>query len=126
MYKAEISNSGGSSFKVKTGRAELIVDTNGQGITPPAVFLASLGSCIGVYLRKYIDGAKLPVPSFSVTIEGELDKKAPVSFRYIKATVGMGGYIPDERRKSAILDFVKNCPIHNTIKLSPRVDIVIS
>lgn len=39
------------------------------------------------------------------------------SFRDLK------GAVLDERRRKALLEFVKNCPVHNTLKVNPLVDI---
>ena len=53
MYKVTIESYGESGFVVKSADYEFIIDNKGKGITPPDTFLASLGSCIGVYIRKY-------------------------------------------------------------------------
>ncbi len=123
MYHVEVVNEGGSTFNVKSKDHELVVDTKGGGMTPPDVLLASLGSCIGVYVRKYAEGAKLALSGFRVDVSAELSKDAPVSFRAINVSINIAGAALDDRRKRALLDFIKNCPIHNTLKDPPEVDI---
>lgn len=126
MYKVEVLNDGGSAFMAKTKDCEFVIDTNGSGVTPPDALLASLGSCVGVYIRKYADGAKINVGNFKVTVESDLGKEAPFRFKTIKVNVELGTLALDDRRKKALLDFIKNCPVHNTLKSAPAVDIVIA
>lgn len=123
MYSVEITNNGSSEFKAKSKDYEFVIDTKGQGITPPDTLLASLGSCIGVYLRKYAENAKLPLPEFNIKLEAEFSREAPACFRNIAVTLDLKGAQLDERRKKALLDFIRNCPVHNTLEASPRVEI---
>jgi len=126
MYQVEVINGGGSAFKIKSKDSEFIVDTKPGGITPPDMLLASLGSCIGVYIRKYAEGAKLAIGGFRVTVVGELSKETPHCFRAINVAIDIPDAGLDDRRKRAMLHFIKNCPVHNTLKSAPEVDIKIS
>ena len=126
MYRTQISNMGGYAFKVKAKGGEFDVDMHGSaGVTPPDVLLASIGSCIGVYIRKYVDGAKLTLPEFEVTVEAEFTKEPPACFKQINVSVDLKGATLDERRRKAILEFAKNCPVHNTLKGNPEINIVL-
>ena len=126
MYHVEISSSAGSAFRVKSKDYEFVIDTKGSGVTPPDTLLARLGSCIGVYLRKYAEGAGLPINDFTVTLDADLSKEAPVSFRSIRARIDLKGFQLDERRKQALLGFIKNCPVGNTLKANPAVDVTVA
>ncbi|MFA4887982.1 MAG: OsmC family protein [Candidatus Omnitrophota bacterium] len=125
MYHVDITNSGDYSFKVKAKGYEFMVDAKGNGMTPPDTLLASLGTCVGVYLRKYAEGAGLLLPEFSVSVGAEFSKEAPVFFKKIQLNVDLKGAQIDERRLKAVHEFIKNCPVHNTIKNSPEVEIKI-
>ena len=125
MYRVDITNAGDYSFKVKSKDYEFIVDTKGKGITPPDALLASLGTCVGVYLRKYTEGAKLALPEFNVSVDADFSKETPVCFRRININVDLKGTQLDDRRLKAMQEFVKNCPVHNTIKNNPEVEIKI-
>ena len=109
MYKVEVSSEGAYRFNVKSKDYEFTVDADGKGVTPPDALLASLGSCVGVYIRKYADGAKLDLGSFKITVESDLGKESPYYFRQINVTVDIEGAQMDERRKNALLAFIKNC-----------------
>ncbi len=125
MYRVDISSEKEYNFKVKSDGYEFIIDAKEGAITPPAALLAALGSCIGVYMRKYAVSAKLPLGSFSLSAEAELTKEAPFRFSTINVTVDLKGAQLDERRRQAMLEFVKNCPVHNTMKNDPVVQVTI-
>jgi len=125
MYKVEVAAKGEYHFNVKSKDSEMTVDVKGSAMTPPDTLLASLGSCIGVYIRKYAEGAKLPLGEFTITVESDLGKESPYYFRRIAVSVDLKGAIADEKRRSALLEFIKNCPVHNTLRNSPAVDIAI-
>jgi uncharacterized OsmC-like protein len=125
MYSVEITNAGSSEFKVKSKDYEFVVDTKGRGVTPPDALLVSLASCVGVYVRKYFEGAKLDIPAFKIRAEAEFAKEPPVCFRQIQVRVELAGTPLDERRKTGLLEFIKNCPVHNTLHVDPVVEITI-
>ncbi len=123
MYHVDITNAGGYSFKVKSKDYEFIVDAKGKGVTPPDTLLAGLGTCVGVYLRKYAEGAKLTLPAFSVSVSADFSKEEPVCFRKIGVEIDLKGTQIDERRLKAAHEFIKNCPVHQTMKNNPEVEI---
>lgn len=125
MYSVEISNKNESLFKVRSKDYEFLVDTNGKGVTPPDALLASVGTCIGVYLRKYAEGAKMQLGAFTVKVEAEFSKD-PYCFKTIDVKVELKDMKPDERRIKAMLAFIRNCPVHNTLKANPDINIEIA
>jgi uncharacterized OsmC-like protein len=125
MYNVKISNEGAYKFDVKSGDYEFTVYLNGKGVTPPDALLASIGSCIGVYVRKYADGAKLALKDFEISVEADLGKTPPYYFRRIDVTIDLKGFELDQRRKTAMLEFMKNCPVHNTLKKNPDINIAL-
>ena len=119
MYHVDVTNTGDSKFKVASANGEFVVDTKSGGMTPPDVLLASVGSCIGVYIRKYCEGSKLPVTGFTITVDADFTKEPPICFKDIKVSIDLKGAAIDDRRKNALLEFIKNCPVHNTLKSNP-------
>ena len=126
MYKVEVINSGDSAFKVSAEGYEFSIDTKGKAASPPAVLLASLGSCVGVYIRKYCEGSNIQLKEFTVKVEAEFSKEAPVCFKDIRVAIDLKGSGLDERRKASLLSFIKNCPVHNTLKADPRIEVTIT
>ena len=126
MYHVDVTNSGDSKFNVRSVNGEFTVDTKGGGMTPPDTLLASIGSCIGVYVRKYCEGSKLPVTGFAIAVDADFTKEPPYRFKDIKVSIDLKGAIIDDRRKKALLEFIKNCPVHNTLKNDPAFTINIA
>ena len=126
MYRIEILHKKDFIFSVKSGNHELAIDAKGkEGISPPDALLASIGSCLGVYIRKYAEGSGLTLENFSINVEAEFVKETPICFKIINVVVDLKNSALDERRKSALLEFIKNCPVHNTLKVNPQVEIKI-
>jgi len=125
MYSVDIINNGGSDFQILSEGHGFSLDAKGSGVSPSAAFLASLGACIGVYLRKYMDSAKIESKGFRVKVEAEFKKDPRYHFQDINVSIDLKGLDLEDRRKQALLRFVKNCPVHNTLESSPHVDISI-
>ena len=127
MYRVEVIHKKDFIFQANSGAHEFNIDAKGHdGITPPDTLLASLGSCIGVYIRKYSEGAKLGLDNFSVSLEAEFTKELPMRFGRIDVSIDLKGIVLDERRRAALLQFIKNCPVHNTIEGNPVVEVKLS
>lgn len=120
MYKVDISSKGDYLFNVKSKDYEFAIDIKGKGVTPPDALLASIGSCIGVYIRKYAEGARLDIRDVDISVQAEFTKEAPVRFSRIDVLIDLKGADIDDRRKAALLEFIKNCPVHNTVKNNPE------
>jgi uncharacterized OsmC-like protein len=100
------------------------VSTQGKGVTPPDALLASLGTCIGVFLRKYIEGTRLDLKEFTISVDADLTKEAPICFKKINVRIDLKGATVDEKRLKGMMQFIKNCPVHNTLESHPEVDVV--
>lgn len=125
MYSVDITNDADYLFRVKSKDYEFPVDIKGKGMTPPDVLLASVGTCVGVYLRKYAEGAKIDLGRFTVKAQAEFSKD-PLCFKKIDIKIDLGGQKFDEKRIKAMLAFIRNCPIHNTLKANPEIEIGIA
>ncbi|MDD5660259.1 MAG: OsmC family protein [Candidatus Omnitrophica bacterium] len=111
MYHVDISNSQDNLFNVRSKDYEFIIDLKGRGITPPEALLASLGTCVGVYLRKYAEGVKLTLPELAISVDADLSKETPICFRKIYVNVGLViFYVPrhvGKRIKPEYLDIAR-------------------
>ena len=123
MYKVRVSNDGTTKFNVETGNYEFIIDSEGNnGITPPDTLLASLASCMGVYIRKYCKNTNLDIKHFEIILKAELSIEKPIRFKEIHARIDFKGQIVDEMRQRSIIAFLKNCPVHNTLQNQPKIE----
>ena len=123
MYAVKITNNPDGSMSAASNDYTFAIDTQGKGITPPDTLLAALGSCIAVYLKKYMHASKLELKDFEIRLEADFCKEIPVCFRKISVTVDLKGFTLDERRHQALLGFIKNCPVHTTLKANPLVEL---
>ena len=122
MYKIEVTHNQDLAFSVKAGESEFIVDAKGKGLTPLDALLAGLGSCVGVFICKYAQGSKQTIENFKVNVSAELSKDSPLSFRQINVDIDLKLCSIDERRQKSLIEFIKNCPAHNTLKANPLIE----
>jgi uncharacterized OsmC-like protein len=89
--------------------------------TPVELFVASLASCVGVYVRRYLARHGLPAEGLSVAAEFDMaDRPARVGQVHVSIDVPHG--VPDERR-DALLAVASHCTVHNTLEDPPDVRI---
>ena len=126
MYNVQVTHNQDLAFMVKTNESEFIIDAKGKGLTPLDALLAGLGSCIGVYICKYAYGVKLNLENFKINVSAQLSNGSPFSFRKISVDIKLKNPVLDERRQRALLEFIKNCPAHNTLKGSPEIEFILT
>lgn len=113
MHEVNIKYLGNMSFQAQTGERTFTIEN------PPEVFMASLGSCIGVYIVRYCKNAKLNADGLDIHLDWSLsDDKTKIQIINVKielpnADVG--------RRKDALLQVAGHCLIHNTIQNPPEI-----
>ncbi len=127
MEQLRVDYRGGMRFEIKARSHIMTVDLpkekggEDSGMHPPEVFMASLGSCIGVYIARYCQNAKLDSEGMSVGLEWSLsDDKTKISDIEVhialpKADIG--------KRKNVVLEVARHCLIHNTILGQPQIRI---
>jgi uncharacterized OsmC-like protein len=121
MYKIQVMHNQDLAFTVKSNESEFIIDAKGKGLTPLDALLSGLGSCVGVYIRKYAEGSKLDLNNFQVNVSAELSAESSAIFRQINVEIDLKACLLDERRQKALLEFIKHCPAHNTLKGNPEI-----
>lgn len=122
MYHVDVSCKEDNVFDVTSGEAKMTIDFSEKNFGPLPTLLASLGSCVGVYLRRYADNMKLPIKEFSVSVEADLVKEQPMGFRKISVAIDLKGARLDETKMTGLMRFVQNCPVHNTLHGSPEIN----
>jgi uncharacterized OsmC-like protein len=95
------------------------------GMTPPEYFLASLGSCIGLYAVKYCQARALDASGLKIDVSAEktADKPARLDNINIQLTVP----IPlNPKQQCGLRAAVDACLIENTLTHSPTITISIT
>jgi len=125
MYKVDVLCKEDSVFNVTSGEAKVTIDLSEKNLSPLHALLGAYGSCVGVFVRKYADNLKLPIKEFSVCVESDLVKENPMSFRYISVSVDLKGVNLDDTKKDGLMRFVGNCPVGNTLRGTPEINITL-
>jgi uncharacterized OsmC-like protein len=95
-----------------------------EGMTPPELMLASLGTCAGFYAVQYLKARHLDARGLSVRVVSKLARDpARLSSFEIKVQVPIQ---LDERHREGVLRAVKSCLIHNTLLNPPRIEVDIA
>jgi uncharacterized OsmC-like protein len=116
-------------FESKLGNHSVLVDVpasmggSDRGPTPPELFIASLGSCVGAFVAQYCGRAG--IDAHDMTIDVTFDKvENPTRLTNLKVLVTMPhGECAD--RQKAIHRVAEHCPVHETINTMRGIEIEI-
>lgn len=82
---------------------------------PLEFFLLGVCACVSVYSKRYLQKEFAEqLNEVSLKVSGELTKESPFRFTELKVEIVLPFKLGE--RKEAFLNFIKNCPVHNTIK----------
>lgn len=122
-----VEHLGDVQFEIKAGQHKIYSDQpleNGghdEGMTPPDLLLASLGSCAGYYAAMYLRKHKLATEGTVVRVHADkLKNPARMdNFRIdIDVPVGLS-----EAHKVGVGEAVHHCLIHNTLLHPPQMSV---
>lgn len=117
-------------FESKLGNHTVLIDVplgmKGQdrGPTPPELFVASLGSCIGAFVANYCEPKGVDCQDMTVDITFD---KAEQPTRLVNLQVQVN--LPNgdcQNREKAILRVAEHCPVHETIHTLDGIEIKIN
>ena len=94
-------------------------------MTPPEMFLSSLGACAAYYAAEYLNARNLPAAALQVRVSADKGDR-PVRITYLEVEVIAPGL--DERHREGLRRAVDLCLIKNTLVKAPdiKLDIVSS
>lgn len=129
MDQLKVHYLGGMGFEVRARQHALTIDLIKEkggkdlGMNPPEVFMASLGSCIGVHVVRYCQNAELNAEGMSIALDWKIsDDKTKIS------DINVHILLPGEKlgkREKALLEVARHCLIHNTILGQPQIHIAL-
>ena len=120
-----IEHLGGVQFEIKARQHTIVSDQpaeNGgfdEGMTPPELLLASLGSCAGFYAAQYLKKNKLAMEGTVVRITAD-KLKNPARIDNFRITVDVPSDLSDKDREG-IEQSIHHCLIHNTLLHPPSI-----
>lgn len=112
-------------FAAHSGDHRLVIDLpeplggTGRGMTPPQLFVASLGACLGVYIVDYCETVGVPSQGLRVQMHWE-QSGSPKRIARIRAEIEMPGEGIAPARLAAIRRVAEQCLLHNTLKEAPE------
>lgn len=122
-----IEHLGEVQFEIRARQHTIVSDqpeANGgydEGMTPPELMLASLGSCAGYYAAQYLrkkglasEGTRVHVTAGKAT--------GPARLENFKIDISLPVLVGAEHRKG-VEEAVHHCLIHNTLIHPPRITI---
>jgi len=130
MGKITTYHKGDMLFESEIGNHSIVIDVpdsmggSDRGATPPQIFIASLGSCIGAFVANYCNNVGIDTTDLSVDVSFE-KVEDPTRLTDVKVQVNVpNGDISG--REKALLRVAGHCPVHETICTLEDVDIAFS
>jgi uncharacterized OsmC-like protein len=120
-----IEHLGAVQFEIKARGHSIVSDQpreNGgfdEGMTPPELLLASLGSCVAFYAAQYLRKHNLATEGTRVRVTAEKEQ-SPARVDHFRIEVELPARLDDTHR-TGVEDAVHRCLIHNTLLQPPQI-----
>ncbi len=127
--EVQVEHLGALQFEIKVREHTIVSDQpreNGgfdEGMTPPELLLASLGSCAAYYAAEYLHRHKLATEGTRVRVVAQKAKN-PARVDDFRIELEVPVELSDEHQKG-VEDAVHRCLIHNTLLHPPRIETVV-
>jgi uncharacterized OsmC-like protein len=124
-----VEHLGAVQFEIRARQHQLIsdqpADNNGhdEGMTPPELLLASLGSCAAYYAVDYLKRNRIEREGVKARVTAE-KVKGPFRLDNFKIEVEVPGHL-EENQLKGLEDAVHRCLIHNTLLSPPKIEVAI-
>jgi ribosomal protein S12 methylthiotransferase accessory factor len=100
---------------------------SGGGNTAPApfeLFLASIGTCAGIYIKSFCDQREIPSENIKIIQTVEFDNQTKL-LKNVKLDIKLPADFP-EKYKSAVINSAELCAVKKTINNPPAFEVVTS
>jgi putative redox protein len=114
-----VEHLGGVQFEIKARQHKIVCDQppeNGgfdEGMTPPELLLASLGSCAAFYAARYLKKYKLAAEGTRVRVTADKVSE-PARMDNFRIEVEIPSAVSDQHR-NGVEEAIHHCLIHNTL-----------
>lgn len=116
-----VSLTGKDKFQIKADASgtTYYVDKRSEGYDPAGpdpleMFLSSLGACVGVFSKRYLNSRFTAFKKLEIKVEAEFITDSPMRLINIKVNVSTDAIVKAED-KEVFMRFINACPVHNTI-----------
>ena len=124
-----VDHLGAVQFEIKARKHTIVcdqpVDSHGfdEGMTPPELFLASLGACAAYYAADFLRQKNLATEGTRVRIVADKVMNPP---RIDNIRIEVETPLPlDDRTREGVDRAVHRCLIHNTLLQPPKIEIAV-
>jgi putative redox protein len=100
---------------------------SGGGNTAPApfeLFLASIGTCAGIYVKSFCDQREIPSETIKIIQSVEFDNQTRLASS-IKLDIQLPADFP-EKYKAAVINAAELCLVKKTINNPPKFEVITS
>jgi putative redox protein len=125
-----VEHLGAVQFEIKARQHKIVCDQppeNGgfdEGMTPPELLLASLGSRAGFYAALYLKKHKLAVEGTRIRVSAD-KLKAPARMDDFCIEVQVPSHLSEPHRKG-IEEAISHCLVHNSLLYPPKIALEVS
>ena len=127
--EVSIEHLGSVQFEIRARSHRIVCDQplesfgHDEGMTPPELLLASLGSCAAFYAAQYLRKHRLATAGTKVRVLAD-KAKDPARVDNFRIEVDVPGEFGEEHR-AGVESAVHQCLIHNTLLHPPKIAIEI-
>jgi ribosomal protein S12 methylthiotransferase accessory factor len=102
------------------------VHSGGQDSAPSPfeLFLASIGTCAGIYVKSFCDNRKIPTDNIKIIQNAEYDEETGLPVN-IKLDIKLPSDFPD-KYKAALISVAELCKVKKTMANPPVFEVITS
>jgi len=126
----EITFAGGkkvnASFKGHIHKTDQPITSGGENSAPSPyeLFLASIGTCAGIYVKSFCDNRKIPTENIKIIQTAEFDEETGLPVN-IKLDIKLPVDFP-EKYKEAVISVAELCKVKKTMASPPVFEVITS
>ena len=126
-----VEHLGSVQFEIHARKHSVISDQSvndggfDEGMTPPELLLASLGSCAGYYAAQYLRKNKLAVEGTRVRVT--CDKVKDPLARMTNFVIEVDATVElSNAQRAGVEEAVEHCLVHNTLLHPPKIELKVA
>ena len=107
-------------------RTDQSLSSGGQNTAPSPfeLFLASIGTCAGIYVKSFCDNRKIPTDNIKIIQTSEFDEKTGLPLNF-KLDIKLPADFPEKYRE-AVISVAELCKVKKTIAANPVFEVITS
>ena len=115
-------------FSARHGEHEVIIDLpkshggDNRGMSPPQLFVAALGACVGVYVVDYCDRHAISYQGMCLDPDWKY-KERPRRIGSVRMRLELPSDPLTAEHEQGIRDSVQQCLLHNTLAQKPEFEV---